>query len=248
MKLNGKVALITGGSRGIGKAIAKLFAQEDSIVVITSKNEKKLKQTSNEIGASFFVSGDIRKENDVNKVVRQTVNKFGKIDILVNNAGIFPKIKPLHKISEKEWNDVIDVNLTGQFRFTKAVIPFMKKNGGSIINISSDAGLKAFENFYADAYTASKAAITLLTKSWALEYAKNNIRVNCICAAVVDTDMTKYLWLNTKKKRKMVSAEHPLGRIGTGEDIAKAALYFASDDSSWTTGSILTVDGGVATK
>lgn len=248
MKLDGKVALITGGSRGIGKAIARLFVQEGSIVVITSKNEKKLKQTSNEIGASFFVSGDIRKENDVNKVVRQTVNKFGKIDILVNNAGIFPKIKPLHKISEKEWNDVIDVNLTGQFRFTKTVIPFMKKNGGSIINISSDAGLKAFENFYADAYTASKAAITLLTKSWALEYAKNNIRVNCICAAVVDTDMTKHLWLNTRKKRKMASAEHPLGRIGTGEDIAKAALYFASDDSSWTTGSILAVDGGVAAK
>lgn len=248
MKLDEKIVLITGGSRGIGKAIAKLFAQEGAVVVITSRNEKKLKQTSKEIGESFFISGDIRKENDVNKVVRQTVNKFGKIDVLVNNAGIFPKIKPLHKISEKEWNDVIDVNLTGQFRFTKAVIPFMKKKGGSIINISSDAGLKAFENFYADAYTASKAAMILLTKSWALEYAKNNIRVNCICAAVVDTDMTKYLWLNTRKKRKMASAEHPLGRIGTGEDIAKAALYFASDDSSWTTGSILTVDGGVAAK
>lgn len=248
MKLDEKIVLITGGGRGIGKAIAKLFAQEGAVVVITSRNEKKLKQTSKEIGGSFFISGDIRKENDVNKVVRQTMNKFGKIDILVNNAGIFPKIKPLHKISEKEWNDIIDVNLTGQFRFTKAVIPFMKKKGGSIINISSDAGLKAFENFYADAYTASKAAMILLTKSWALEYAKNNIRVNCICAAVVDTDMTKHLWLNTRKKRKMASAEHPLGRIGTGEDIAKAALYFASDDSSWTTGSILTVDGGVAAK
>ena len=248
MKLDEKIVLITGGSRGIGKAIAKLFAQEGAVVIITSRNEKKLKQASKEIGGSFFISGDIRKENDVNKVVHQTVNKFRKIDVLVNNAGIFPKIKPLHKISEKEWNDIIDVNLTGQFRFTKAVVPFMKKKGGSIINISSDAGLKAFENFYADAYTASKAAMILLTKSWALEYAKNNIRVNCICAAVVDTDMTKHLWLNTRKKRKMASVEHPLGRIGTGEDIAKAALYFASDDSSWTTGSILTVDGGVAVK
>lgn len=248
MKLSGKVALITGGSRGIGKAIAKLFVEEGADVVITSKNEKKLNKTSKEIGTSFFVCGDIRKENDVKNVVNKTIKKFGKIDILVNNAGILPEMKPLHKISEKEWNEVINVNLTGQFRFTKAVIPFMKIKGGSIINISSDAGLKTFENFYADAYSVSKAALIHLTKNLALEYAKNNIRVNCICAAVVDTDMTRLFWLNTKEKRKIASAEHPLGRIGTGEDIAKAVLYFASDDSSWTTGSILVVDGGVSVK
>ena len=123
-----------------------------------------------------------------------------------------------------------------------------KKNGGSIINISSDAGLKAFENFYADAYVAAKAAIILLTKSWALGYAKNNIRVNCVCAAVVDTDMTRNLWLNTKIKRKITSAQHPLGRIGKAMDVAKAVLYFASYDSSWTTGAILPVDGGVSIK
>jgi len=140
------------------------------------------------------------------------------------------------------------VNLSGNFRFTKYVIPQMKKNGGSIINISSDAGLKAFENFYADAYTAAKAGIILLTKSWALEYAKNNIRVNCVCAAVVDTDMTRNFWLDTKEKRQITAAEHPLGRIGTGEDVANAVLYFASDDSSWTTGTILPVDGGVSIK
>jgi dihydroanticapsin dehydrogenase len=163
-------------------------------------------------------------------------------------VGVLPKMKPLDKITEKEWNEIIDVNLNGHFRFTKYVIPYMKKNGGSIINISSDAGLKAFENFYADAYVAAKAAIILLTKSWALEYAKNNIRVNCVCAAVVDTDMTRNLWLNTKEKRKITAAEHPLGRIGTGEDVAKAVLYFASDDSSWTTGAILPVDGGVSIK
>lgn len=248
MKLAGKIALITGASRGIGKSIAQLFIQEGAHVIITSKNETKLIKTAKKIGASLAISGDIQKENDVVLVVQKAIKKYGRIDILVNNAGIFPKIKPLHKISEKEWNEIIDVNLTGQFRFTKAVIKFMKKNGGSIINISSDAGLKAFENFYADAYTASKAALILLTKSWALEYAKNNIRVNCICAAVVDTDMTKSLWLRNSQKQKVVAAEHPLGRIGTGEDIAKAALYFASDDSSWTTGSVLAVDGGVSAK
>ena len=248
LKLDKKVVLITGGSRGIGKAISKLFVDEGADVVITSKNQKKLQQTSKELGNLFFVAGDIKNENDVKNVINKTIRKFGRIDILVNNAGLLPKMKPLHQISEKEWNEIIDVNLNGQFRFTKAVIPHMKKNGGSIINISSDAGLKAFENFYADAYVAAKAAIILLTKSWALEYAKNNIRVNCVCAAVIDTDMTRSLWLNTKEKWKITAAEHPLGRIGTVEDVAKAVLYFATDDSSWVTGAILPVDGGVAVK
>ncbi len=157
-------------------------------------------------------------------------------------------MKPLDKISEKEWLETIDVNLNGAFRFTRQVIPHMQKNGGSIINIASDAGLKAFENFYADGYSAAKAAIIHLTKVWALEYAKYNIRVNCISAAVVDTDMTRKFWLDSKKKIELTSKEHPLGRIGKVDDIAKAALYFASDDSSWTTGAILPVDGGVSLK
>jgi len=248
MKLDDKVVLVTGGSRGIGKAVSQLFIKEGAQVVITSKNFKKLQQTAKEIGCSFFVVADIKKEKDVKNVVSKTIKKFGRIDILVNNAGIFPTMKPLHKINEKEWSEIIDVNLTGQFRFTKAVIPHMKKTGGSIINISSDAGLKAFENFYADAYVASKAAMIILTKSWALQYATDNIRVNCVCAAVVDTDMTSSFWLGTEMKRKTTSAAHPLGRIGTGQDIAKAVLYFASDDSSWTTGAVLPVDGGVAVK
>ena len=248
VKLKKKVVLITGGSRGIGKAVAELFMKEGAQIVITSKNQKQLQQTAKEMGNSFFVVGDVRNENDVKNVITKTIKKFGRIDILVNNVGVLPKMKPLDKITEKEWNEIIDVNLNGHFRFTKYVIPQMKKNGGSIINISSDAGLKAFENFYADAYVAAKAAIILLTKSWALEYAKNNIRVNCVCASVVDTDMTRNFWLNTKEKRQITAAEHPLGRIGTGGDVAKAVLYFASDDSSWTTGAILPVDGGVSIK
>ena len=248
VRLKKKVALITGGSRGIGRAIAELFMKEGAEVVITSKNQKQLQQTSQEMGNPFFVVGDVRNENDVKNVIDKTIKKFGRIDILVNNVGVLPKMKPLDKITEKEWNEIIDVNLSSHFRFTKYVIPQMKKNGGSIINISSDAGLKAFENFYADAYTAAKAGIMILTKSWALEYAKNNIRVNCVCAAVVDTDMTRNFWLDTKEKRQITAAEHPLGRIGTGEDVANAVLYFASDDSSWTTGTILPVDGGVSIK
>lgn len=247
MKLSGKVALVTGGSRGIGKAISKMFVQEGSLVTITAKDPKRLEKTASELGNVFFVTGDIRNENDVQNVVKRTIEKFGRIDILVNNAGIFPQVKPLHEISDKEWNEVIDVNLTGQFRFTRAVIPFMKKNGGTIINISSDAGLKSFENFEADAYTASKGAMVLLTKAWAVEYAKYKIRVNCVCPGIVETDMTAP-YLVSESDRKMAVAEHPIGRIGTVDDVANAVLYFASDDSSWTTGAILSLDGGVSAK
>jgi len=247
MKLSGKVAIITGGSRGIGKATAKLFAEEGAHVIITAKEPKRLQDAAKEIGNIFSVPGDIRNESDVQNVVKKTIEKFGAIDILVNNAGILPEVKPLHKIPEKEWNDVIDINLTGQFRFTKAVIPHMEKNGGCIINVSSDAGLKAFENFEADAYTASKGALVLLTKAWALEYAKWKIRVNCVCPGVVDTDMTKP-YLSTKSDMDMAVAEHPIGRIGTPEDVARAILYFASDDSSWATGAILPIDGGTTAR
>ena len=248
MKLENKVVLITGGSRGIGKAIGRLFAQHGAQVIITSKNGKLLKKASVEINSSFCIMGNVKNEKDVKQIVTKTIKKFKKIDILINNAGILPEMKPLHKITENEWLDIIDVNLNGAFRFTKEVIPHMQKNGGSIINIASVAGLKAFENFYADGYSAAKAAIIHLTKVWALEYAKYNIRVNCISAAVVDTDMTQKFWLNSKKMIKLTTKEHPLGRIGKVEDIANAALYFASDDSSWTTGAILPVDGGVSLK
>ena len=247
MKLGGKVAIITGSSRGIGKATAKLFVNEGANVTITGKDPKRLEAAAKEIGNVFSVSGDIRKESDVQNIVKKTLEKFGKIDILVNNAGIFPQIKLLHEISEKEWNEVIDVNLTGQFRFTKAVIPHMEKNGGCIINVSSDAGLKAFENFSADAYTASKGALVLLTKAWAIEYAKYKIRVNCVCPGIVETDMTTP-YLTTESDRNMAAAEHPIGRIGTPGDVAQAILYFASEDSSWITGAILPIDGGAAAK
>lgn len=247
MKLSGKVAIVTGGSRGIGKATAALLAKEGANVIITAKDQARLDNAVNELKNMVAVSGDIRKEIDVQNVVRKTFEKFGKIDVLVNNAGIFPKVKPLHEISETEWNEVIDVNLTGQFRFTKAVIPHMMKNGGCIVNVSSDAGLKSFANFEADAYTASKAALVLLTKAWAIEYAKYKIRVNCVCPGIVETDMTTP-YLGTEAERYMANAEHPIGRIGTPEDVAKAILYFVSEDSSWITGAILPIDGGAITK
>ena len=247
MKLTGKVALVTGGSRGIGFAIAKILSENGAAVVITSKNSEKIKQAEAKISNSFGITCDIKKKNEVQNVLDQTIKKFGKLDILVNNAGIFPKIKLLHEIEEEEWNEVLDVNLTGQFRFTKEAIPHLQKTSGCIINISSDAGLKAYQGFNADAYSASKAALIVLTKCWALEYAKNKIRVNCICPGVVDTDMTKP-FLKNQKDIEFMNNEHPLGRIGQPEEIGKSVLYFASDDALWITGAILTVDGGESIK
>ena len=247
MALSEKVALVTGGSRGIGFAIAKILADNGATVVITAKDQERLEKSTLDIPNAVGIVADIRNRNDVKNVVNKTVEKFGKLDILVNNAGVFPKIKQLHEIDEDEWNEVLDVNLTGQFRFTKEAIPHLQKTSGSIINISSDAGLKAFQGFNADAYSASKAALILLTKCWALEYAKDKIRVNCICPGVVDTDMTKP-FIKTQKDKEFMDNEHPIGRIGQPEEIAKAVMYFASDDASWTTGAILAVDGGESIK
>ena len=247
MKLSGKVALITGGSRGIGFAIAEILSENGASVVITSKNSEKLNMAKSKISNSLGITCDIKKTNEVKNVVDETIKKFGRLDILVNNAGVFPKIKKLHEIDENEWDEVLDVNLTGQFRFTKEAIPHLQKTSGCIINISSDAGLKAYQGFNADAYSASKAALIVLTKCWALEYAKNKIRVNCICPGVVDTDMTKP-FLKNQKDIEFMNDEHPLGRIGQPEEIGKSVLYFASDDALWITGAILTVDGGESIK
>lgn len=247
LSFSGKVVLITGGSRGIGFSTAKLFSENGAHVIITSKDKSRLEKSASNLVNTIGIAADIRNETDVKNVIEQTIKKFGRLDILVNNAGIFPKIKKLHEIDESEWQEVLDVNLTGQFRFTKAAIPYLKKTSGSIINISSDAGLKAYQGFNADAYSAAKAALIILTKCWALEYSKDKIRVNCICPGVVDTDMTKP-FLKTEKDREFMDNEHPIGRMGQPEEIAKAVLFFASNDSSWTTGAVLAVDGGESVK
>jgi dihydroanticapsin dehydrogenase len=247
LNLSGKIAIVTGGSRGIGFSTGKILSENGATVVITGKDTERLEKAAKKIPNSIAIVADIRNTNDVKNVVSKTIEKFGRLDILVNNAGIFPKIKKLHEIDEDEWNEVLDVNLTGQFRFTKEAIPHLQKTSGSIVNISSDAGLKAYQGFNADAYSASKAALIILTKCWALEYSKNKIRVNCICPGVVDTDMTKP-FLKTQTDKEFMDNEHPLGRIGQPEEIAKAIMYFVSDDASWTTGAVLTVDGGESIK
>ena len=247
MQLKGKVAIITGGSRGIGFQTAKIFSENGADVIISSKNLVQLKIAANQLKNTTPIAADIRNEKEVQNVIEETIKKFGKLDILINNAGIFPRIKQLHEISETEWNEVLDVNLSGQFRFTKFAIPYLQKTSGCIVNVSSDAGLKAYEGFNADAYSATKAALVVLTRCWALEYSKYKIRVNCICPGVVDTDMTKP-FLKTEKDREFMDNDHPIGRIGTPEEVAKSILFLASSDSAWTTGAVLAVDGGQSIK
>ena len=247
MSFNDKVILVTGGSRGIGFATARLFSENGANVVISAIDPRRLEESSKKIRNCSSMVCDNRDSNQVQNMIKKITDEFGKIDVLVNNAGIFPTPKRLHEISEEEWNKVIDVNLTGQFRVSKEVIPHMLERGGVIINVASDAGLKAYEGFSVDHYSASKAALILMTKTMALEYAKEGIRVNCVCPGVVDTDMAAP-YLQTQKDREMVDAAHPLGRIGRPEDVARSILFLASSESSWTTGAALTVDGGESIK
>jgi len=246
MSFKGKIVLITGGSRGIGFATAKLFSTAGAQVVITSKNSVKLTEAAGKLDC-LAIPADVKKISEVQDVIKKIIKKFGRIDILINNAGIFPKIKKLHEISEDEWNEVLDVNLSGPYRFAKEAIPHLQKNGGVIINVSSDAGLKAYQGFNADAYSASKAALNLLTKTWALQYAQDKIRINAVCPGVVDTDMT-VPFVKTEKDREFVNADHPIGRMGLPEEVGRAILFLASEDSAWTTGAVLAVDGGESIK
>ena len=241
------MAIISGGSRGIGFQTAKIFSENGANVVISSKDSERLSNAANQLKNTYPIAADIRNEKEIKNVIEKTIERFGRLDILINNAGILPRIKQLHEISESEWNEVLDINLTGQFRFTKFSLPYLQKSSGTIVNVSSDAGIKAYEGFNADAYSASKAALIVLTKCWALEYAKDKIRVNCVCPGVVDTDMTKP-FLKTEKDREFADNDHPLGRIGTPEEVAKSILFLVSDDSAWTTGAILAVDGGQSIK
>ena len=243
VKLKKKVVLITGGSRGIGKAVAELFMKEGAQVVITSKNQKQLQQTAKEMGNSFFVVGDVRNENDVKNVITKTIKKFGRIDILVNNVGVLPKMKPLDKITEKEWNEIIDVNLNGHFRFTKYVIPQMKKNGGSIINISSIDGLQAKNGL--SAYVSSKWAVRGLSKSAAIELGPYNIRVNTVHPGGIYTDMHGAgEGAQPSDEDNAFYVNHPLPRVGLPAEVANMSLFLASDESSFMTGSELVIDGG----
>ncbi len=245
MRLENKVALISGGARGMGGVEARLFAKEGAKVVIGDIREEEGRQIEAQIaeagGECLFIFLDVTKEANWVEAVASTVARFGKLDILINNAGIFPMEK-VEDTTPESWDQVMDINAKGVFLGTKAAIPAMRQSGGgSIINLSSIAGLVG--SSYSSSYNASKGAVRLLTKSTAIQYAKEGIRANSIHPGLIDTLMAADLLADEELRQRRI-ASTPLGRIGTAQEVAQGALYLASDESSFVTGSELIIDGG----
>jgi len=245
-KLNGKVALVTGGTSGIGKATAIAFARAGARVVLTGRREKEGAQVVDEIrklgGDAAFVRADVAKDADVKAMVDFTIGKYGRLDIAFNNAGVEWK-GPLDQATEAEYRRVFDINVWGVLNSMRHEIPLMLKNGGgAIVNNSSVAGHTGLAG--ASIYMASKHAVEGLTKSVALEFAKQGIRVNTVAPGVIATDMLDRFAGKEGEIRDSLTSIIPVGRTGAGEEIAAAVLYLCSDDAKFTTGTSLVVDGG----
>jgi len=246
MRLQGKVALITGAARGQGAAESRLFAQEGAKVVLADVTDQEGIAVATEIaedgGDAIYVHLDVTNEAEWEAAVLETVSKFGKLDILVNNAGIWRR-GHVTETSSEQWDNILDVNSKGVFLGTKAAIPYMRKaGGGSIVNISSTAGLVGSKT--SAAYSASKGAVRIFSKSTAIQYASEGIRANSIHPGPIDTDMGDQVWPDATSREASISRT-ALARIGTAKDIAYGALYLASDEASFVTGSELVIDGGV---
>ena len=246
MRLEGKVALISGGARGQGAVEAKLFASEGASVVIGDILDDAGRQVEAEIaesgGNATYVHLDVTSESQWNDAVSAAVERYGKLDILVNNAGILIRAG-VEDTTEEDWDRIMDINGKGVFLGTKAAIPAMREaGGGSIINISSIAGMQGSPG--ATAYSATKGAVRILTKSTAVQYAKEGIRCNSVHPGLIYTDMTRDT-LDTPEGEREWRARVPMGHIGVAEDVAKGVLFLASDESSYMTGSELVIDGGI---
>lgn len=252
MKLKNKVAIITGSTQGMGEAIAKKFSQEGASVVICGRNEERGNNVASEInangGKAVFIAADVSIAADVEALVEKTIAQFGQLNILVPNAGVLG-IGSILDVSLEDWHNTINTNLNGVFYLCKYGIPHLKNaEHGSIVINASIAAFKSFPNH--PAYCASKGALVPFTKSLAIDHAPDKIRVNCICPGPVDTPL---LWDSAKAFDnpetivQEVGEGTLVGRLGTPDDIAKAALFLASEESSWITGTALTIDGGIMT-
>ncbi len=246
-KLRGKVAIVTGASSGIGRATAKLFAQEGAKVMVGARREAELGELVREIkaegGSALALAGDVQSERYAQDLVAAAVNQFGRLDVAFNNAGTLGPAGPTTDITEKDWNDALAVNLTSAFLSAKhQLAPMLRQGGGSIIFTSTIAGHSVGFPGLA-AYAASKAGLIGLTQALAAEYGPQGVRVNAILPGAVDTPM--YRTLNqTEDQQKWLNNLHALKRAGTPEEIARSVLYLASDDSAFVTGTAHLVDGG----
>ena len=249
MKLKDKVAIVTGSSKGIGEGIAKEFSLEGAKIVVVCRNEQEgnamAKELGSDEGRAIFVKTDVTDSQSIQNMIEVTAKTFGRIDILVNNAG-YHLSKSIEHTSEEEWDFIQKTNLYSTFRCSKYAIPYLKKTQGNIIHISSMVGLVGQPN--AGAYAATKGGQIAMMKNMAIDLAEYHIRVNAICPGWIQTPLVDD-WFGQQEdeeaSRKYIFAAHPIGRIGTIEDCGKAAVYLASDDSSFVTGITLNLDGGI---
>ncbi len=246
MRVAGKVALVSGGARGLGEAQAKLLAAEGAKVAIGDILEdegKKVEAEINELGGeAFFMRLDVTQADQWQEVIDETVSRFGKLDVLVNNAGIGGR-GGLEDMTEEEWDEVMAVNAKGVFLGTKLAMPeILKAGGGSIVNISSQMGIVGSDTSN-PAYQASKAAVHVFTKSIALRYATMGVRVNSVHPGPIDTPMLQAGFVDPERMQRVMS-KVPMGRVGRPEEIAYGVLFLSSDESSFITGAGLVIDGG----
>jgi len=250
-RLTGKSALITGGGTGIGQAMALAFAREGAQVAVAGRRKNKLEETLRlllqDTGCSALaLECDVTKAADTIHAAKSAEEVFGKLNVLVNNAGAL-SVSTVETISEDDWDDVMTTNIKGPFLMSRAALPAMRRaGGGSIINVGSVLGIVAIRD--RAAYCASKGGVSMLTRAMALDHAHDNIRVNCLCPSIVESDMTRNFFAETeagRQARESRLASIPLGRFGKPNDIAGLAVFLASDESSWMTGTVIPVDGGV---
>lgn len=246
-RLDGKVAVVTGGNAGIGEAVARRFADEGAAVVVTGRRQQELERVVSVIrhgkGKALAVAGSVTDGAHAQEVARKAVESFGRIDVLVNNAGIGDFGKRLHEMDDATWANVLDVNLTGVFRMTRAVVPQMLKQGrGAIVNISSVASLVGIPALAA--YAASKGGLDALTRALAIDYANDGIRCNVVNPGLIDTPMAASLMANPEMLGSILS-QYAIRRAGTPEEVASMVLYLASDEAAWVTGGTFAIDGGM---
>lgn len=246
MQMQNKVAFITGGNRGIGLATARSFDRQGVRVVLFARNREAGETAVQELANAVSISGDVTHAHDCERAIKGTLDVFGRLDILVNGAGVIYRNRTVEQTTEEEWDTTFDTNVKGAFLMCKYAIPALRMTRGTIVNIASYVGLVGFAG--ASAYAASKAALVNLTRSLALDHAHEGIRVNCVCPGSVDTDMIHEAWRqygDEEKAQRVWAEKHPLGRIATPDEVARAILFLASDEASFITGAALPVDGGI---